>query len=45
VKNTATYANEKDARRENIKVIKAEIFSEPEGKKVIETLLPKYLES
>jgi ribosomal protein L17 len=45
VKNTATYKDEKDARRENIRVIKSEIFSEPEGKKVLETLLPKYIEA
>ncbi|MDR2189846.1 MAG: hypothetical protein LBP53_01285 [Candidatus Peribacteria bacterium] len=45
VKNISTYKEEKDARRENIRVIKAELFSEPEGKKVLETLLPKYLES
>jgi ribosomal protein L17 len=45
IKNIETYKDEKDARRENIRVIKAEIFSEPEGKKVLETLLPKYLEA
>ena len=45
VENTATYKDEKDARRENIRVIKAEIFSEQEGKKVLETLLPKYVEA
>jgi ribosomal protein L17 len=45
VKNTTTYANEKDARRENIRVIKSELFSEPEGKKVLETLLPKFIET
>lgn len=44
VANTTSYA-EKDARRENIRYIKSEIFSEPEGKKVLDTLLPKYLES
>ncbi|MDR0282676.1 MAG: hypothetical protein LBI53_05265 [Candidatus Peribacteria bacterium] len=45
VKNVETYKNEKDARRENIRVIKSEIFSEPEGKKVLEVLLPKYVEA
>ena len=45
VANTTAYPNEKDARRENIRYIKSEIFSEPEGKKVLETLLPKYVEA
>ena len=45
VGNTVAYKDEKDARRENIRVIKAEIFSEPEGKKVLETLLPKFIEA
>ncbi|GHV25730.1 hypothetical protein FACS1894176_04970 [Bacteroidia bacterium] len=44
VANTAKY-EEKDARRENIRYIKSEIFSEPEGKKVLETLVPKYVEN
>jgi large subunit ribosomal protein L17 len=44
VANTASYA-EKDARRENIRYIKSEIFSEPDGKKALEILLPKYVES
>ena len=41
----ATSLAEKDALRENIRYVKAEIFSEPEGKKVINDLLPKYVES
>ncbi|MDR0607377.1 MAG: hypothetical protein LBG52_03305 [Candidatus Peribacteria bacterium] len=45
VNNVSTYQDEKDARRENIRVIKSEIFSEPEGKKVLETLLPKFIEA
>ena len=44
VANTTSYA-EKDALRENIRYVKSEIFSEPEGKKVINDLLPKYIES
>ena len=44
VANVASY-DEKAARRENIRYIKSEIFSEPEGKKALDVLLPKYLES
>ncbi|MDD2536978.1 MAG: L17 family ribosomal protein [Candidatus Absconditabacteria bacterium] len=44
VANTATYS-EKDALRENIRFIKSEIFGEAEGKKVINELLPKFVES
>jgi ribosomal protein L17 len=36
---------EKDARRECIRYIKARIYGEPEGKKVLNVLLPKYLEA
>lgn len=35
----------KDARRESIRYIKSKIFGEDEGKKVLNVLLPKYLES
>ncbi len=35
----------KDSRRESIRYIKARIFGEDEGKKVLNVLLPKYLES
>ncbi|MDR2415761.1 MAG: hypothetical protein LBD75_04055 [Candidatus Peribacteria bacterium] len=45
IKNTTTYKDEKDVRRENIRVITSELFSGPEGKKVLEILLPKYVES
>ena len=44
IANVAHY-DEKAARRENVRYIKSEIFSEPEGKKVLDILLPKYLES
>lgn len=37
------YADEKDAKREAIRYIKSVIYGD-EGKKVINTLLPKYLE-
>jgi len=36
---------EKDAKRECIRYIKSKIYGEPEGKKVLNTLLPKYIES
>ena len=36
---------EKDAKRECIRLIKATIFGEAEGKKVLNILLPKYKES
>ncbi len=35
----------KDARRESIRLIKSQIFGEAEGKKVLNVLLPKYIES
>ena len=44
VSNTKNYS-EKDARRENIRLIKSIIYSEPEGKKLLNDLLPKYVES
>ena len=44
VSNTEKYA-EKDARRENIRLIKSVIYSEAEGKKLLNDLLPKFVES
>ncbi|EKD24737.1 MAG: hypothetical protein ACD_80C00167G0035 [uncultured bacterium (gcode 4)] len=35
----------KDAKRETIRYIKSKIFGEAEGKKVLNVLLPKYMES
>lgn len=35
--------DEKVAKREAIKLVKATIYGETDGKKVIDTLLPKYL--
>jgi ribosomal protein L17 len=32
----------KDARRESIRYVKSVIYGEPEGKKVLEKILPKY---
>jgi len=37
--------DEKDAKRECIRYVKSAIYGEDEGKKVIQTLLPKYKES
>ena len=37
--------DEKDAKRECIRLIKSQIFGEAEGKKVLNVLLPKYKES
>ncbi len=37
--------DEKDAKRENIRLIKSIIYSEAEGKKLLNDLLPKYVES
>ena len=34
----------KDARRESIRYVKSVIYGEAEGKKVLATLLPKYIE-
>ncbi len=44
VKTYTRYSNETDSKRECINIVKAEIFGEEEGKKVINTLLPKYLQ-
>lgn len=40
---TARFADEKDARRECIRYVKSVIYGD-EGKKVIDVLLPKYLQ-
>ena len=37
--------DEKDAKRENIRLVKSVIYSEAEGKKLLNDLLPKYVES
>jgi len=37
--------DETNARRENIRYIKSEIFSDEDGKKVLDVLLPKCIES
>ena len=39
----ARYEDEKEARREAIRYVTSIIYGEPEGKHIIETLLPKYL--
>lgn len=44
VKIDSRYEDKKDARRECIRMVKATIYGEAEGKKVIETYLPKYRE-
>ena len=44
ISNTKKYS-EADARRENIRLIKSIIYSEAEGKKLLNDLLPKYVES
>ena len=44
VLNTKNYS-EADAKRENIRLIKSVIYSEVEGKKLLNDLLPKYIES
>ena len=44
VANTVKY-EEKDARRENIRLIKSEIFGEEDGKKLLDTFLPKFVDS
>ncbi len=36
------YQDEKDVRREAIRIVKATIFTDAEGKKVVDELLPKY---
>lgn len=42
--NISAKYEEKDATREAIRFVKSVVFGEAEGKKVIETLLPKYKE-
>ena len=44
VSNTKNYS-EADAKRENIRLIKSVIYSEAEGKKLLNDLLPKFVES
>ena len=44
ISNTKKYS-ETDAKRENIRLIKSIIYSEVEGKKLLNELLPKYVES
>jgi len=44
ISNTKKYS-EADARRENIRLIKSIIYSEAEGKKLLNDLLPKYIDS
>ena len=43
VKTYNRYNEEKESRRECIRVIKATIYGEEEGKKIINDLLPKYI--
>lgn len=42
--NISAKYEEKDATREAIRFVKSVVYGEAEGKKVIETLLPKYKE-
>ena len=42
--NISAQYEDKDATREAIRFVKSVVFGEAEGKKVIETLLPKYKE-
>ena len=44
ISNTKNYS-ETDAKRENIRLIKSVIYSEAEGKKLLNDLLPKFVES
>ena len=44
ITNTKNYS-EADAKRENIRLVKSVIYSEAEGKKLLNDLLPKYVES
>jgi ribosomal protein L17 len=44
ITNTKNYS-EADAKRENIRLIKSVIYSEAEGKKLLNDLLPKFVES
>lgn len=43
VKTYSRYNSEAESKRECIKIVKATIFSEAEGKKIMTELLPKYL--
>ncbi len=43
VKTYNRYNEESDSRRECIRIIKATIYGEDEGKKVMDELLPKYI--
>ncbi|HRX64261.1 MAG TPA: L17 family ribosomal protein [Candidatus Absconditabacterales bacterium] len=43
VKTYNRYNEENDSKRECIRIIKATIYGEAEGKKVMNTLLPKYI--
>jgi ribosomal protein L17 len=43
VKTYTRYNEESDSRRECIRIIKATIYGEEEGKKVMNELLPKYI--
>ena len=43
VKTYTRYNEESDSRRECIRIIKATIYGEDEGKKVMNELLPKYI--
>ncbi len=36
------YKDEKDVRREAMRLVKSVIFSEAEGKKIVEEMMPKY---
>lgn len=44
LQNIVAKYEEKDAQREAIRYVKSVVYGEAEGKKVIETLLPKYKE-
>lgn len=43
VKTYTRYPDQNEAKRECINIVKAEIFGEEEGKRVINVLLPKYV--
>ncbi|HKL44364.1 MAG TPA: L17 family ribosomal protein [Candidatus Absconditabacterales bacterium] len=45
VKTYTRYNEEKESRRECIRIIKSTIYGEDEGKKIINDLLPKYIEN
>lgn len=44
VRTYSRYSDENESRRECINIVKSDIFWEEEGKKVINILLPKYLQ-